>query len=166
MCEMRKLTLYLVLLTIVLSGCGGDSSSTEVATVPLKSTAASIPHTSTPVPPADTPQPPTSTPVPATSTPLPPTNTSVPPTNTPLPPTNTPALPKATPTADLSALPVDATVAQVISITDGDTIQVLVDGVKSPVRYIGIDSPERGQPGYQTATQLNASLVQGQTVYF
>ncbi len=172
MCEMRKLTLYLVLVIIVLSSCGGDSSSTEVATVPLKSAATSIPHTSTPVPPVDTPQLPTSTPVPATSTPLPPTNTpipptntSVPPTNTPLPPTNTPALPTATPTADLSALPVDATVAQVISITDGDTIQVLVDGVKSPVRYIGIDSPERGQPGYQTATQLNALLVQGQTVY-
>ncbi|MCA9240596.1 MAG: lamin tail domain-containing protein, partial [Planctomycetales bacterium] len=33
------------------------------------------------------------------------------------------------------------------------------------VRYIGIDTPERGQPGYDIATQANADLVQGQTVY-
>lgn len=79
-------------------------------------------------------------------------------------PSNTPSpLPTDTPTP----LPpvANAQVAQVSRIVDGDTIHVLLDGVDQAVRYIGIDTPERGQPGYQAATEANRRLVEGQTVY-
>lgn len=61
-----------------------------------------------------------------------------------------------------SIIPSDAQVARVKTVTDGDTI-TLEDGRK--VRYIGIDTPEREDPYYNEAKQLNASLVQGKTVY-
>ena len=42
--------------------------------------------------------------------------------------------------------------ARVLRVIDGDTIE-LADGRR--VRYIGIDSPERDQPGYDSATACN-----------
>jgi len=54
--------------------------------------------------------------------------------------------------------------ALVMKITDGDTIGVLLGGETLAVRYVGIDTPERGQPGYQAATEANRQLVGGQTV--
>lgn len=57
------------------------------------------------------------------------------------------------------------TQATVVSVTDGDTIQVRIGGEIRKVRYIGMDTPERNQPGYQTAKESNARLVAGQTVY-
>lgn len=50
------------------------------------------------------------------------------------------------------------TVARVI---DGDTI-VLADGTR--VRYIGIDTPERGEVGYKEATEANRKLVEDKKV--
>jgi micrococcal nuclease len=47
---------------------------------------------------------------------------------------------------------------------DGDTIDVVIDGVEERVRYIGIDSPERGACYENEATAANASLVDGKTV--
>jgi micrococcal nuclease len=49
----------------------------------------------------------------------------------------------------------------VTHIRDGDTIEY--DG-KKPVRYIGIDTPETGQPGADSATAFNAALVMGREV--
>ncbi len=50
---------------------------------------------------------------------------------------------------------------RVIRVIDGDTI-VLSDG--RTVRYIGIDTPERGQPYYEAATNFNRKLVLGKQV--
>ncbi len=58
-----------------------------------------------------------------------------------------------------AAVPAGATAARLIRVVDGDTIEVLADGVTETVRYIGVDTPERGQPGYQTATAGNAALL-------
>jgi len=55
--------------------------------------------------------------------------------------------------------------ARVVSIVDGDTIHVEINGATRSLRYIGIDTPESSQPGYKTATAVNRSLVAGQTVW-
>lgn len=47
-------------------------------------------------------------------------------------------------------------------VIDGDTI-VLSNGEK--LRYIGIDTPERGECGYEQAKERNKQLVTGQTVW-
>ncbi|MFN3693121.1 MAG: thermonuclease family protein [Candidatus Paceibacteria bacterium] len=68
--------------------------------------------------------------------------------------------------------PVDVpaeTMAEVVSVIDGDTIEVNVDGKKETVRYIGIDTPEprrEGKPecGSHEATKYNRELVAGKTV--
>lgn len=55
-------------------------------------------------------------------------------------------------------------IATVASVTDGDTIRVLIDGMNYPVRYIGIDTPEvhNGLEWMgQEASQANAELVAG-----
>ena len=46
-------------------------------------------------------------------------------------------------------------------VIDGDTI-VLANG--SRVRYIGIDTPERGEPFFDQATEVNRRLVEGRRV--
>ena len=46
-------------------------------------------------------------------------------------------------------------------VIDGDTI-VLANG--SRVRYIGIDTPERGEPFFDEATEYNRRLVEGARV--
>lgn len=55
--------------------------------------------------------------------------------------------------------------ARVIRIVDGDTIVVTINGRSETVRYVGIDTPERGQPGYRAATEANRDLVGGQSIY-
>ena len=52
----------------------------------------------------------------------------------------------------------------VIGIVDGDTVDVDIDGQTHRIRYIGVDTPERGQPGYFEATEANAALVSGKKV--
>jgi micrococcal nuclease len=55
--------------------------------------------------------------------------------------------------------------AVVVEVVDGDTVRVrLGDGREEPVRYIGIDTPERGEPCFQEATDANARLVEGRRV--
>lgn len=49
----------------------------------------------------------------------------------------------------------------VTRVIDGDTI-VLENGTR--VRYIGIDTPERDEAGYQEATEANRKLVEGKKV--
>jgi len=52
---------------------------------------------------------------------------------------------------------------EVEEVIDGDTIDVLIDGLVTRVRYFGIDTPERGRACYREATDRNESLV-GDTV--
>jgi micrococcal nuclease len=47
-------------------------------------------------------------------------------------------------------------------VVDGDTIDV--DGV-GRIRLVGVNTPERGQPGYQNATDFVKSMCLGKTVY-
>jgi endonuclease YncB( thermonuclease family) len=63
------------------------------------------------------------------------------------------------PGAPPAAVPANAAAAQLIRVVDGDTIEALIAGGTETVRYIGIDTPERGQPGYQTASEANAALL-------
>jgi micrococcal nuclease len=54
---------------------------------------------------------------------------------------------------------------EVASVTDGDTIRVLMpDGTNEPVRLIGIDAPEDGSLLDQEATSFMEELVLGKTV--
>lgn len=53
---------------------------------------------------------------------------------------------------------------QVTRVVDGDTIEVSRDGVVERVRLLGIDTPERGQCGYDEATALVGGLVTGREV--
>lgn len=50
---------------------------------------------------------------------------------------------------------------QVVGVVDGDTIE-LGDGRK--VRLIGINTPERGEPGYDSASDLTDRLIGGRQV--
>jgi micrococcal nuclease len=54
--------------------------------------------------------------------------------------------------------------AQVAQVIDGDTIEVELGGQRYRVRYIGMDTPEVGEPFYAAATEANRRLVQGQVV--
>lgn len=47
------------------------------------------------------------------------------------------------------------------AVIDGDTIR-LDDG--TAVRYIGVDTPEKGEPGYAEACRMNRELVAGRRV--
>ena len=51
-----------------------------------------------------------------------------------------------------------------VSIVDGDTVDVAIDGQTYRIRYIGVDTPERGQPGYFEAKEANEALVSGKKV--
>lgn len=53
---------------------------------------------------------------------------------------------------------------QVTRVVDGDTIEVSRDGVVERVRLLGIDTPERGECGYDAATALVTDLVAGREV--
>jgi endonuclease YncB( thermonuclease family) len=52
----------------------------------------------------------------------------------------------------------------VISVIDGDTIEVSIDGESTRLQYIGIDAPERDEPLGAEAAAANEQLVAGQTV--
>jgi micrococcal nuclease len=49
-------------------------------------------------------------------------------------------------------------------VIDGDTIVVSRDGVEETVRFIGIDTPERGECGYGEAKEELAGMIDGRTV--
>jgi len=80
------------------------------------------------------------------------------------------ALPAETPTPTSTPeepplIPVSGKVqASVVRVIDGDTIEVDISGALHKVRYIGIDTPELGQPGGEEATIVNAELVGGRIV--
>jgi micrococcal nuclease len=50
--------------------------------------------------------------------------------------------------------------AELVRVIDGDTIDVrLASGEVQRVRFIGIDTPERGEPFYREASQINEALL-------
>ena len=54
---------------------------------------------------------------------------------------------------------------KVIKVVDGDTIDVLTDDMETiRIRFSGIDTPERGQPFGNNATQMVKELVAGEIV--
>lgn len=55
----------------------------------------------------------------------------------------------------------DTGTVTVVRVVDGDTIDI-AGGFR--LRYIGMDSPEVGQPYYAEATEANRKMVQGRTV--
>jgi endonuclease YncB( thermonuclease family) len=58
----------------------------------------------------------------------------------------------------------ETTTASVIRIIDGDTIEVEQYGIQYKVRYIGVDTPESDEPGYDEAADANSDLVWGKDV--
>jgi micrococcal nuclease len=68
----------------------------------------------------------------------------------------------ATATPDPAAA--DEVLGTVVAILDGDTIEVDIVGQVYPVRYIGIDAPERDATCGPQAAQANADLVAGREV--
>lgn len=76
-----------------------------------------------------------------------------------------PTLTTGTRTTSSTILTVADVVVQVASVTDGDTIRVLMpDGTNEPVRLIGIDAPENGSVLDQEATSHLEELVLGEDV--
>lgn len=71
--------------------------------------------------------------------------------------------PNPSPNPNPSAAPSGET-WQVVSVTDGDTLVVQRDAVEERVRLLGIDTPERGQCGYDEATAAMTALVGGAEV--
>ena len=72
---------------------------------------------------------------------------------------------ESSPAQTTTTLETDDVVAQVASVTDGDTIRVLMlDGTSEPVRLIGIDAPEDGSVLDLEATAYMEELVLGKEV--
>lgn len=67
-------------------------------------------------------------------------------------------------TASIPEPPAGEELASVTRIVDGDTIEVSMNDVTYRVRYIGINTPEVGQPCADEATAFNTSLVSDQVV--
>lgn len=60
--------------------------------------------------------------------------------------------------------PAEGEIGQVTRVVDGDTIDVLIDGKNTRIRYLQMNTPERNEPCYREATARNAELVAGKTV--
>ena len=52
----------------------------------------------------------------------------------------------------------------VVRVVDGDTIRVLYEGRDEPVRLLCIDTPERGESGFEEATEAMRGLVEDREV--
>ena len=76
------------------------------------------------------------------------------------------ALPTIPSNPETSCIPTGTTreLGTVTNVVDGDTIDVLIGGETFRVRYIGMDTPERGDPYFSEATDKNSQLLQGQSV--
>ena len=160
---MKRLLMTLASVAILASACSGNvpTQNTEdrIATGVAGTMAAYAPPTSLPT---DTP-PPTGTPRPS-DTPLPQPSATISPEPTPtIEVSPTPSLPLSL--VGGPCIPNDTLrqIARVVSITDGDTIRVEIDGVNYPVRYIGTDTAEPTEPYGSTATAANRALVEGKT---
>jgi endonuclease YncB( thermonuclease family) len=54
--------------------------------------------------------------------------------------------------------------ARVVRVVDGDTIEVNLNGETVRIRYLGMNTTERGETCYSQGRDANAALVEGQTV--
>lgn len=84
-------------------------------------------------------------------------------------PTSTSAQEPATPSpavapANQAISAPEGDLAAVTQVIDGDTIEVALGGATYRVRYIGMDTPERGDPYFSEATDANRALVEGKMV--
>ena len=70
-----------------------------------------------------------------------------------------PATTEPAPTREITA-----TTFPVIRVIDGDTFVIEYDGEPTSVRIAGIDTPERGEPGYEEATRALEGLIIGEEV--
>ena len=61
-------------------------------------------------------------------------------------------------------LPTPGVPAQVVGVTDGDTITTIVDGRQIKVRLNGIDAPEKKQAFGNASKRALSDLVFGQRV--
>jgi len=96
------------------------------------------------------------------STPTPITPTATPPS---IPLTQPPPVTESQPDSPPQEQPQTTLVeARVVRVIDGDTIEVAIDSNSYKVRYIGIDTPEAGQPCADKATEANRSLVEGKVI--
>ncbi|MFG1943947.1 thermonuclease family protein [Nonomuraea sp. NPDC048826] len=72
----------------------------------------------------------------------------------------------ASATTSAAVPPKGAVAAKVVKIVDGDTIDVMRKGVRLRVRLLEVDTPERGQCWFRTATRRTAALLPlGKTAY-
>lgn len=78
----------------------------------------------------------------------------------------TPVPPSASPDRDViyRQAPAGGDPAVVTRVIDGDTIDVRLNGEIVRVRYIGVNTPERDEPCFSSATEANRALVEGQPV--
>ena len=66
---------------------------------------------------------------------------------------------------EATPLPTEAgEIGRVTRVVDGDTIDVLIDGKKARIRYLQMNTPERGQPCFNETTEANEALVEGKVV--
>lgn len=68
--------------------------------------------------------------------------------------------PSTLPLPDLSS----AERATVASVIDGDTIDVLMNGRRYRVRYVGVNTPERDESCYSQARAANVTLVENRQI--
>lgn len=61
-------------------------------------------------------------------------------------------------------LPINAQTATLVSVLEGDVIEVDTNGVRETVRYLGVDTPDAGEPGYATAMDVNRRLLAGRSL--
>jgi endonuclease YncB( thermonuclease family) len=79
--------------------------------------------------------------------------------------TTAPAVPSTPSTAAQPVNPPNKLSAKVVSITDGDTVDVIAsDGASCAVRLAGIDAPEHDQAFGTQSTQHLASMISGKSV--
>lgn len=99
--------------------------------------------------------PPSPTPTPALMPAQPSLPASPTPTLLPAPSPSPTTAPAASPTAD--AFPV-------LRVPSGDSVEVEVEGEARLVRYIGLDAPDPGEPGFEDSRRANERLVGGKAV--
>lgn len=58
----------------------------------------------------------------------------------------------------------DSASGRAVKIIDGDTYDILIDGVQTRVRMYGIDAPERGQDYYKISKEYLGQLCQGELI--